>query len=92
MKITITIDATPEEARRIMGLPELHDVYEALMEKMSDHVKKGTVDPEKVMEMLGPSMKVGQQIMESVLKGMGSTMDAASRMDQESNKKKTAPE
>ena len=92
MKITITIDATPEEARRIMGLPELHDVHEALMEKVSDHVKKGTVDPEKIMEMLGPSMKAGQQIMESALQGMGSAMDAASRMDQDSKKKKTTPE
>ena len=62
------------------------------MEKMSDHVKKWTVDPEKAMEMLGPSMKAGQQIMESVLQGMGSAMDAASRMDQDSKKKKTAPE
>ena len=92
MKINISIDATPEEARRIMGLPELNHVHEALMEKMSDHVKKGTVDPEKVMEMLGPSMKAGQQIMESFLQGMGSAMDAASRMDQDSKKKNTAPE
>jgi hypothetical protein len=62
------------------------------MEKVSDHVKKGTVDPEKIMEMLGPSMKAGQQIMESALQGMGSAMDAASRMDQDSKKKKSAPE
>jgi hypothetical protein len=44
------------------------------------------------MEMLGPSMKAGQQIMESALQGMGSAMDAASRMDQDSKKKKSAPE
>ena len=71
-----------------MGLPELHDVHEALMEKMSDHLKKRTVDPDKVMEMLDPSMKAGQQIMESVLQGMGSAMDAASQMDQDSKRKK----
>ena len=70
MKINLTIDATPEEVRRALGLPVMNDVHQAVMDQMSDQVKKGTVDPEKVMEMLGPSMKAGQQIMETFLKGM----------------------
>ena len=56
MKINLTIDATPEEVRRALGLPVMNDVHQAVMDQMSDQVKKGTVDPEKVMEMLGPSI------------------------------------
>ena len=62
----------------------------ALEDQMSDQVKKGTVDPEKVMEMLGPSMKAGQQIMETFLKGMGSAMETASTMEEDSKKKSTS--
>ena len=49
MKINLTIDATPEEVRRALGLPVMNDVHQAVMDQMSDQVKKGTVDPEKVM-------------------------------------------
>ena len=87
MKINLTIDATPEEVRRALGLPVMNDVHQAVMDQMSDQVKKGTVDPEKVMEMLGPSMKAGQQIMETFLKGMGSAMEMASTVEEDSKKK-----
>ena len=87
MKINLTIDATPEEVRRALGLPVMNDVHQAVMDQMSDQVKKGTVDPEKVMEMLGPSMKAGQQMMETFLKGMGSAMETASTMEEDSKKK-----
>ena len=90
MKINLTIDATPEEVRRALGLSVMNDVHQAVMDQMSDQVKKGTVDPEKVMEMLGPSMKAGQQIMETFLKGMGSAMETASTMEEESKKKSTS--
>jgi len=90
MKINLTIDATPEEVRRALGLPVMNDVHQAVMDQMSDQVKKGTVDPEKVMEMLGPSMKAGQQIMETFLKGMGSAMETASTMEEDSKKKSTS--
>ena len=86
MKINISIDATPEEVRRLMGLPELHNVHEDLMEKMSEQVKKNEIEPEKILEMLGPSMKAGQQIMESFLQGVGS----ASMKQEEQESKKTS--
>ena len=87
MKINLTIDATPEEVRKALGLPVMNDVHQAMRDQMSDQVKKGTVDPEKVLEMLGPSMKAGQQIMETFLKGLGSALETASTMDAHSKKK-----
>ena len=64
----------------------MNDVNQAVMNQMSDQVKKGIVDPGKVMEMLGPSMKPGQQIMGTFLKGMSSAMETASTIEEESKK------
>ena len=79
MKITITFDATPDEVRQALGLPVLNEVHEALLSKMSDHVQNGSLDPEKVMELLTPSMKAGQQIMETMMKSMGTVMSSSSK-------------
>lgn len=51
MKINLTIDCTPEEARRAMGLPDLtplHDKYLAVMAEAID----GQVRPELVESMV----------------------------------------
>ena len=79
MKITITVDATPDEVRQALGLPVLNEVHEALLSKMSDHVQNGSLDPEKMIELLTPSMKAGQQIMEAMMKNMGTVMSSASK-------------
>ena len=79
MKITITVDATPDEVRQALGLPVLNEVHEALLSKMSGHVQNGSLDPEKMMELLTPSMKAGQQIMETMMKSMGTVMSSASK-------------
>ena len=79
MKITITVDATPEEVRQALGLPVLNEVHDVLLSKMSDHVENGSLDPEKMMELLTPSMKAGQQIMETMMKSMGTVMSSASK-------------
>ena len=36
MKINLTIDATPEEVRRALGLPVMNDVHQAVMDQMRD--------------------------------------------------------
>ncbi len=86
MKITITVDATPDEVRQALGLPVLNEVHEALLSKMSDHVQNGTLDPEKMMELLTPSMKAGQQIMETMIKSMGTEMSSFSKSSGSSKK------
>jgi hypothetical protein len=48
MKITMDIECTPEEARRLMGLPDMgpiHDIYlDKLKETMSEGLTPETVD------------------------------------------------
>jgi len=56
------------------------------MEKMRELVKKSKMDPEKIMEMLNPAMKAGQQIMEAFLQGMDS---ASMNQDEQKNQKNT---
>lgn len=51
MKVTIEVDCTPEEARRLMGLPDLtplHDRYIALMQETME----GGIRPELLENMV----------------------------------------
>ncbi|WND03672.1 DUF6489 family protein [Temperatibacter marinus] len=41
MEIKITIDCTPEEARRMMGLPDVTPLNEALIDKMKERMEDG---------------------------------------------------
>jgi hypothetical protein len=51
MKFNIEVDATPEEVRRLVGLPDLTDVHEAYMSQIKDVMKKG-VTPDMVDGMV----------------------------------------
>lgn len=57
MKITFDIDCTPEEARRLMGLPDVSPVNDALVAQLSKRVEKG-FDP-KDMDILIRTMVTG---------------------------------
>lgn len=38
MKVTIEIDCTPEEARRFLGLPDLHPMQDAVMARVQQQM------------------------------------------------------
>jgi hypothetical protein len=62
MKINVTIDCTPEEARRVMGLPDLtplHDRYVAAMGDMMDP----KAHPELLEQMLKSWAPMGEGTM-----------------------------
>lgn len=62
MKINIDIDCTPEEARRVMGLPDLtplHDRYVAAMSDMMDP----KAHPELIEQMLKNWAPMGEGAM-----------------------------
>jgi hypothetical protein len=50
MKITVDFDCTPEEARRLVGLPDLTPVHQAYVERMQKAVTDG-ISPEYFTEM-----------------------------------------
>jgi len=56
MKINITFDCTPEEARSLVGLPDVQPFQKAVMSELQDKVKGGfnAMEPmELVKTMLG---------------------------------------
>ena len=70
MKISINVDLTPEEIRRLFGLPILNEVQDEFIKKMKEKFKNEEVDPEKMMDLLGSSLKSGEKIMETFVNNL----------------------
>lgn len=65
MKVTINFDMTPEEARKMMGLPDVTPLQDAMMEKMKTQMEdyfNSLTDPEVTFSKLMP---LGIQTMET---------------------------
>lgn len=59
MKVTIEVDCSPEEARHVMGLPDLtplHDRYIAMMQETME----GSVRPELLENMMKSWAPMGE--------------------------------
>ncbi len=65
MKVNIDLDMTPEEARKMMGLPDLEPLQQAMVDKMQEHMEDyfaSMTDPELMFSKLMP---MGIQAMET---------------------------
>jgi len=51
MKVNVEFDCTPEEARRLMGLPDLTPIHEAYIGKMRETLEGG-LRPEMFENMI----------------------------------------
>ena len=51
MKVTVDVDCTPEEARRLMGLPDLTEVHAAYIDKLRSVVSEG-IGPDYLADMM----------------------------------------
>jgi hypothetical protein len=56
MKVNITMDMTPEEARTFMGLPDVAPIQKKMMDEMEQRMKAAfdTGDPEAMMRAWMP--------------------------------------
>jgi len=69
MKINISIEATPEEVRETMGLPDLSGIQSLLMSKLTEKIKDGSMDAGSVMELVNPKMNLwGKLFMDAAMK------------------------
>jgi hypothetical protein len=51
MKITITIDCTPEEARNFLGFPEMAALQQQMLAAMQKQLRQeGSTDPENALK------------------------------------------
>ena len=51
MNITMNIDCTPEEARRLMGLPDLTPIHDLYLAKLKDAMTNG-ITPDMIESMV----------------------------------------
>ncbi len=70
MKFNIEVDATPEEVRRLLGLPDLSDVHEVYLAKLKSVADKG-LTPDIVQDMIRNWMPIGDAGMDLVKSVMG---------------------
>ncbi len=67
MKVTVNVDATPEELRRFLGLPDVQPVQEEMMEMIRERMLEGRegYDP---ATLLKPFLSAQVQGMEGLQK------------------------
>ncbi len=75
MKVNVTIDCTPAEARATLGLPDLTELHEAYLARMKSVVEQG-VTPELASDIVrswtsmgGAGMAMIQQMLGSLASG-----------------------
>ncbi|QJU57232.1 hypothetical protein HL653_04990 [Sphingomonas sp. AP4-R1] len=59
MNITMNIDCTPEEARRLMGLPDMAPIHDLYMDKLKQTMGEGFT-PEVIENMMRSWTPMGE--------------------------------
>lgn len=69
MKISVDIDCTPEEARQLMGLPDVSQVQQEVLEEMRKQILAGldNMDPQAILKMWAPAGAEGWEQMQKML-------------------------
>lgn len=76
MKLNITVDCTPEEARAFLGLPDVSSLNEALVNSVKERVEQN-------MELVSPEFylkqwySMGGQVQDSFMNMMAAGAKAA---------------
>ena len=59
MKITMDIECTPEEARRLMGLPDMGPIHDIYLDKLKETMNQG-LTPETMDRMIRTWTPMGE--------------------------------
>ena len=59
MKITMDIECSPEEARRLMGLPDMGPIHDIYLDKLKETMSQG-LTPETVDRMIRTWTPMGE--------------------------------
>ncbi len=85
MKINMTVDCTPQEARAALGLPDLEPIHQVFVEHMTEQIKQaaGQMDPNEFIKTWAPIGAQGfetfNKIFGSMASGMGGTGTTSSK-------------
>jgi len=72
MNVTVNLDCTPEEARRLMGLPDMSPLHEIYLDKMKRSIEDG-ITPDMIEGMMrawAPMGEAGMNIWRQVFDQM----------------------
>ncbi len=91
MKVNVSVEATAQEMREFLGLPNVQPLHDDILQAMRDNIQRGAVnfDALGLLRPLMPtqfnSMEMVQKFWEAVAKASGQTgKDAAERKTEES--------
>lgn len=72
MKIEMTVDLTPEELRRLMGLPDVEAFNRELMESMAQQMRTGTegYDPVSLFQAYQSNTQAGLDMFRRFYSGV----------------------
>lgn len=95
MKINIEVDLSADEARRVIGLPDLAPMQEELVAQISDQIKRNVayVDPELLVKTVLPVGVEGIDKLQKVLWAVARSAvgDGGSGADTEESSDSAAP-
>jgi len=86
MKVTIDVDMTPEEARKMMGLPDVAPLQEAMMEKMKAQMEEYLASLSDTELAFNKLMPMGVQTMESYQQFFKDMANASMSTNSDKNK------
>jgi hypothetical protein len=68
MKVNVSIDCTPEEARTFLGLPDVQPMNEAMMAEMSQRMRQAmqAMDPDTILKTWMPASMQGWEQMQKM--------------------------
>jgi len=71
MKVTVEMDCTPEEARRLMGLPDVEKLNDAYVKELSKFLQGATTveQLQNFTKIITPMGEAGMKMFSSLLGG-----------------------
>ncbi len=92
MKVSVKLHMTPEEARRLMGLPDVGKVNDAYVDQMAEFVSDASSveQLQNFTKMVAPMGEAGMRMFSSFLSGaMGGNMTSDSDSGKSHRKKRS---
>lgn len=89
MKVTVELDCTPEEARKLMGLPDVNKLNEAYVKEVSKFLQ-GANSLEQLQnftKMVAPMGEAGLKMFSSLLSGAMGGGSSRAKKSTTANKK-----
>tara|TARA_R110000868_G_scaffold2809_4_gene19373 strand:- start:387 stop:671 length:285 start_codon:yes stop_codon:yes gene_type:complete len=89
MKVTIDVDLSPEEARRLMGLPDLEAMQQRLLGQLEKQLASNLsyIDPEMLVKAVLPVGAQGLENFQNLLWGLAKTATGAAKGGTKAGKK-----